>query len=226
MSLKKKQPIPSGPESPYLEARREWLERYGDYVASAARWRLICALSMLCCGLSLAVNLYQLNQTKITPYIVEVDKLGSAAAVRPLQESGQVPPRLIQAEIVNLVVNWRTVTADIELQKKLVRKVAAYIGGSASGTIREWYAANNPYQRAESRLVSVDPSGVPLPVSSDSWRITWRETTRNHTGATTDVATYEATVRIVIVPPKTEAQIIANPGGVLVTSLSFAKTLN
>lgn len=211
--------------SPFLAAKQEWLERYGDYIQARDNWRFAAFLALIIACASLAGNWFQHMQTKITPYIVEVDKVGNISAVRSLQSDGTVPSRVIQAEIVGIITNWRTVTADIELQKKLVAKLSAYIGGSARGTIQEWYQQNNPYQRAEKVLVSVEATGLPLPVSSDSWRISWIETTRNHTGATLDSTQYEATVSIALVPPKNEAQIIANPGGILVTGLNFGKLL-
>lgn len=217
--------VPEG-ESPFLNARQEWLERMGESVQQASTWRLMSFLALAGCLLSLGLNFVQMQQTKIIPYIVEVDKLGVAAAVRPLQEGGEIPRRLIQAEIVNVITHWRTVTADLELQKKMLSKLAAYIGGSAKGTLREWFEANNPYTRAEKVLVSVDVNAMPLPVSSDSWRVSWRETTRNHTGTTLDITAYEATLSVIIAPPKDEMQIMANPGGIIVTSISFGKQLN
>lgn len=218
--------LPPRSADPFLNAKQEWMERYGSYVSSAAHWRVVGVMALAVAGLALAGNLYQLRQNKITPYIVEVDKLGNAAAVKPLEAGGIIPRRLIQAEIVNTLTNWRTVTADVDLQKRLVGKLAAYVGGSAHGTIQEWYAANNPFERAKTELVSVDVSGLPLPVSSDSWRVSWRETTRNHQGGTMDVTTWEATVSVITVPPKNEAQILTNPGGIIITSLNFGKLLN
>jgi type IV secretion system protein VirB5 len=226
---KKKQPEPakSAPgANPFLDAKTEWLERHGDYIAAAASWRQIAALALIALLASLAGNFFQLSKAKVIPYIIEVDKLGAATAVRPLQQSADVPRRLIQAEIVNVIANWRTVTADLDLQKKLVGRLAAFIGGSATGTIQEWYKSNNPYIRAHEVLVSVDVSGQPQPVSADSWRVSWQETTRNHTGATLDTTRYEATVTIALVPPKDEAQVIVNPGGVMVIGLSFGKLFN
>lgn len=223
---KKKTEKTSEGESPFLRAREEWLERMGVVAQQASTWRLVSFLAICGCLLSLTLNIVQIQQAKIIPYIVEVDKLGAASAVRPLQENGEVPRRLIQAEIVNVITNWRTVTADLELQKKMLGKLAAYIGGSAKGTLREWFEANNPYSRAEKLLVSVDVNAMPLPVSSNSWRVSWRETTRNHSGTTLDVTAYEATMSIAITAPKDEMQVMANPGGVIVTGISFGKQLN
>ena len=67
--------------NPYLQARQEWLERYGDYIAQAKNWRIASLLALGLLGLSLAMNFVQASQSKIVPYIVEVDKLGRAAVV-------------------------------------------------------------------------------------------------------------------------------------------------
>lgn len=213
-------------ESPFLKARQEWLDRMGDTIQAASTWRLVSFLALLACLCSLGLNIVQIQQAKIIPYIVEVDKLGAAVAVKPLQQSGEVPRQLIQAEIVNMIQHWRTVTADLELQKKMLGKLSAYVGGSAKVALREWFEVNNPYERAQKTLVSVEVSALPLPVSSDSWRVSWRETTRSHTGVTQDITAYEATVSVVVAPPRDEMQIMANPGGVIVTALSFGKQLN
>jgi type IV secretory pathway TrbF-like protein len=38
-------PEVSAPHSPYLAARREWDERYGDLITRARNWRTMAALS-------------------------------------------------------------------------------------------------------------------------------------------------------------------------------------
>ena len=68
-------------ETPYLSARREWNERYGDYIARARSWRW-AAFGALAVSLVLAIGVvWQGAQSKVVPYVVEVDKLGDAVAV-------------------------------------------------------------------------------------------------------------------------------------------------
>ncbi|MDL2260604.1 hypothetical protein LJB99_07050 [Deltaproteobacteria bacterium OttesenSCG-928-K17] len=62
--------------------------------------------------------------------------------------------------------------------------------------------------------------------SPNSWRIEWQETVRNHVGITVDVNQYEATMTVVIRPPRTDAEILRNPGGVYITELSFGTVLS
>ncbi|SDK77568.1 type IV secretion system protein VirB5 [Maridesulfovibrio ferrireducens] len=212
-------------ESPYIAAKEEWFERYGSYIKSRNQWRTaalgLIAISILC----LTGNIIQITQNKVIPYVVEVDKLGHSVAVKRADSTVNVSDRIIQAEIANLIVNWRTVTADIGLQKKMVTKMSSFVTGAARGATRSWYEANNPYERGQKTLVEVDIKGIPLPVSSESWRIEWLETIRNHSGVAMSSTKYEATLKVRISSPTTDSQIIRNPAGVYITELSWAKLL-
>ena len=130
---------------------------------------------------------------------------------------------MIQAEIAACISDWRTVTADVELQQKMIERLSFFMAGSAKGVLREWYEANNPYDIAKSgKLVHVEIKGLPLPVSSDSYRV---ESVRSHAGVLLDSHSYEATVTIQINPPTVDAVLLRNPGGVYITSLSAGKVV-
>ncbi|MBI9112339.1 type IV secretion system protein [Maridesulfovibrio ferrireducens] len=215
----------SNETNPYLDARAEWLERYGSYIESRNQWRIASLIALLIAVLSISINFVQITQNKVIPYVVEVDKLGHSVAVKRADSTVNVSDRIIQAEIANLIVNWRTVTADIGLQKKMVTKMSSFVTGAARGATRSWYEANNPYERGQKVLVEVDIKGIPLPVSSESWRIEWLETIRNHSGVAMSSTKYEATLKVRISSPTTDSQIIRNPAGVYITELSWAKLL-
>ena len=112
-------------------------------------------------------------------------------------------------------------------QAKMVDRLSGFARGAAKGVLTEWFEKNNPVARARNgRLVSVNVKGVPLPVSPNSWRIEWQETVRNHVGITVDTQQYEATMTVIIQPPRTDAEILRNPGGVYITELSFGTVLS
>ena len=78
------------------------------------------------------------------------------------------------------------------------------MAGSAKGVFAS-VRSNNPYEIAKTgKLVHVEIKGLPLPVSSDSYRVEWQETVRSHAGVLLDSYTYEATVTIQINPPTVE----------------------
>jgi type IV secretion system protein TrbF len=211
--------------NPYLQARQEWLERYGDYIAQAKNWRIASLLALGLLGLSLAMNFVQASQAKIVPYIVEVDKLGRAAVVARADRAKVLPERLIQSAIASCITDWRTVTADLELQRKMIEKLSFFFAGAAKGILKEWYSANNPYEIAKKgNLVQVEIKSLPLPIGGDSYRVEWTETVRNHSGVVLKQQNYEATVSIHVEPPVAEAVLVHNPGGIYITAIS-ASTL-
>ena len=210
--------------NPYLNGPQEWLERYGSYVQRAAHWRMVAFICLIITALSVFCNVIQANQVKTIPYIVEVDKLGKSTVVARADKASAAPLRLIQAEIAACIADWRTVTADVELQKQMISRLSYFFAGSAKGVLKEWYTTNNPYETAKGgKLVHVEIKSLPLPVSADSYRVEWVETIRTHAGATVDSMMYEATVTIQIKPPTSEAVLLHNPGGVYITELSASR---
>ena len=198
--------------NPYLNAREEWLERYGSYMTRAANWRAVAFVALFTTLLSLCGNIIQASQVKTVPYIIEVARADRASAP---------PLRLVQAAIAMSINDWRTVTADVELQKQMISRASYFFTGAAKGILKEWYSHNSPYEIAKSgKLVHVEIKSLPLPISSDTYRIEWIETVRTHTGVTVSTTPYEASVTVMIVPPASEEVLLRNPGGVQITDIS------
>ena len=211
--------------APYISGREEWLERYGSYIQRARQWRLVALGCLVIAGVSVAGNVIQASQSKVVPYVVEVDKLGRIAAVSRSSEASPTPIRVIQAELADFVTNWRTVTADLDLQKRLLERLSYCVAGTAKGQMRQWFDKNNPYLRAKDKLIQVYVKSIPAKVSEDSWRVEWDEITRNHAGIEIGRDSYQATLTVQIQPPTTDAQIIRNPGGVYVTAMSSSTVM-
>ena len=211
--------------NPYLNGREEWLERYGSYISRAAHWRTAAFLCLIITAISITGNVIQARQVKTVPYIIEVDALGKLGAMVRAETASSTPRRLIQASVAACVADWRTVTADVELQRKMIERLSFFMAGSAKGVLREWYEANNPFEIAKNKLVHVEIKGLPLPVSPNTYRVEWVETVRSHAGATLDVHTYEATATVQIRPPTVDAVLLRNPGGVYITALSAGKVV-
>lgn len=217
----------SAQSNPYLNAREEWLERYGSYISRAAQWRAVAFISLSLLSVSLVGNVMQARQVKVIPYVVEMDKLGKVSNVVRLEQSVPTPRNMIQSEIADAIVNWRTVTADTELQKQMIKRLSQVISGSATGVLKQWFEENSPYEIAKAgKLVHVEIKGLPLPVSDSSYRVEWIETIRNHAGALLEQHSFEATATIQLRPPQTELEVMANPGGVYITALAASKIIS
>jgi len=212
--------------NPYLDARTEWLERYGGYISRAAHWRLMAILGLGIAILSMTGNVVQLTQHKVVPYVVETDTMGNIKAARKADHGTETPERVIQSEVAKTIINWRTVTVDTDLQRRMIADLSAHSAGATKGTLKTWYETNSPYEIAKSgKLVQVEIKGLPLPVSKNSYRVEWAEIIRSHQGVEMDRQQYEAIATVEIIPPETEDVILRNPGGVYISNLSAAKII-
>ena len=88
------------PESPhsavYLAGRREWNERYGSYIAQRDAWRLLAMASLGVAALAVGGVVWLSSQSRVVPYVVEVNHLGDALAVRRANVATAVDPGVIR----------------------------------------------------------------------------------------------------------------------------------
>ena len=71
------------PVTPYQKAAQIWDERIGSARVQARNWRLMAFGCLLLSGGLAASLVWQSTKGTITPWVVEVDHLGQAQAVRP-----------------------------------------------------------------------------------------------------------------------------------------------
>ena len=71
------------PETPYQRAAQVWDDRIGSARAQASNWRLM-AFGSLALSIGLAGALvWQSARGSVTPWVVQVDRLGQTQAVAP-----------------------------------------------------------------------------------------------------------------------------------------------
>src|SRR5579859_3460891 len=71
------------PETPYQRAGQAWDERIGSARVQARNWRLAFFGMLGLTGALTAGLVWQAARGTITPWVVEVDKLGQALAIAP-----------------------------------------------------------------------------------------------------------------------------------------------
>lgn len=212
--------------NPYVEARREWNERYGDYIQQAYHWRTMAIISGLAALVAVIGIAYIGAQSKIVPYVVQVDKLGEAAAVSRADRPADVDSRVIKAYLARFVADWRTVTVDRQAQKSTIDRVYAMLpsGSLALGKLNDHFKNHNPFVLATKESVSVAVTNL-LPLSDKTWQVEWLETTRDMRGAVQTAARMKASIIVGIRPPTEENLILINPLGVYITDLNWSQQL-
>jgi len=211
--------------NPYLNARREWDERYGNLVARARNWQITAMLSIAVAGIACAGIAYIGSQSKIQPFVVVVDQLGSPVAVaRPASMSNlKADQRIITAQVANWIVNARTVTSDPHAQQVMIDRVYSMAGRATAEYLNRWFKDHSPFGNNET--VSVEILSV-LPQSADSYQITWNET-RARSGQTAKKERWKALVTIAQSDELANKPGVAiwNPFGLYVRDMSWTKEI-
>jgi len=217
---------PMGQLNPYVEARREWNERYGDYIHQARHWRTVAIFCAIAAAVSVSGVVYVGAQSKIVPYVVEVDKLGAVAAVDRADRATAVDGRVIKAFLARFVTDWRTVTIDRQAQKAAIDRLYAMLpsGSIALGKLNEHFRAHNPFGLAATESVAVAVTNLLL-ISDQTWQVEWQETTRDRRGAVQSIVRMKASIIVGVKPPTEESLILINPLGVYVTDLNWSQQL-
>jgi type IV secretion system protein VirB5 len=158
--------------NPYLNARREWDERYGDALSRAKNWRLAAFASLAIASVAVLGITYIGAQSKIKPFVVAIDKMGNPIAMAQPVTGGAINQRIVEAQVANWLWNARTVLSDPAAQKVLIGRVYDMLGSDAAGYLNQYYSAHPPF----GYVANVTITSV-LPISRDTYQINWDETT-------------------------------------------------
>jgi len=218
------------PANPYVEARREWDERYSDLVLGKRNWQ-IAAGGLLALSLILASGMVWLTaRSRYIPYVVEVDKLGYALTVpQPLTPSAvpDVTARMQRYEVAAFIRNARAVSTDPQVEHQMLNSLLAHARGAADRFLDDYFHSDgfthNPFKIAEKQTVSVQIDSI-LQLSPQSYQVRWNEVQRDLNGVAIGAPTHwEAVLQTQIVPPNSDAAILSNPLGFYVTQITWTE---
>ena len=202
------------PDNPYLAARQEWTERYGSYVRAASAWRLVGTASLCLAFVSTTFALYQSTKVKLVPYIVEVDKLGSAVNAGFPAQIEYADSRVVRSTLAAFVTNFRSVTPDAVVQKQYIDRTYALLRTSDPSTekVNNWFRSSSPFDKAKTATVAIEVNNV-VPLSSQSFQIDWTEYERDRKGKEVATRRFRGIANVVLIPPQDESVIRLNPIG-------------
>jgi type IV secretion system protein VirB5 len=211
--------------NPYVEARREWNDRYLDLVRARRSWQLAALVELATIGLLGAGFVALSLQHKTVPYVVEVDALGAAAAVKPADAAGRpTDERIVRYQLAAFIRGARAVMMDRTAMKRSLDQVYAYARGPARTYLDQHYRANNPFETAKTYTVAPAVTSL-LQVSERSWQVRWNEELRGLDGNVLGTGHWEAILTVEIAPPTTADGIQTNPFGLYVTDIRWTKQL-
>lgn len=220
----KKEEKKSPPENPYIAGRREWNERYGSYVEQARTWKIVAFVTLALMAFSIAGIAYIGSQSKIIPYVVEVDKLGQQLTVGKLSGKNFDEEKVVIYSLASTVTNLRTIWTDPKMQKEMIFDAYKYIksGSTAERKINEEFEKSNPFLVIGTVQRNVQITNV-LRESDNTWAVEWEETTTDVSGRGNETATYKALMQVEFIPPTSTKEIYKNPLGIKITEYTYTK---
>ena len=214
------------PENPYLAARQEWSERYGSYVQAARAWRIVGMLGLSMALIGFTYSLYLSTQVKLVPYIVEVDKLGTAVNAGIPQQIEYADARVVRATLGGFITSFRSVTPDAVVQKQYIDRTYALLRASDPSTqkINSWFRANSPFEQAKTSTVSVEVNNI-VALSNQSYQIDWTEHERDRKGRQIATRRFRGIATVTLSAPQDEATIRLNPIGLYLQDFDWTAQL-
>ena len=219
-------PVKSYLDNPYLNARKEWDERYGGLIKRAQHWRGAAVLALLVALAEAVVILGVATRPKTVPYVIAVDSLGRVVASGAVEQSSPVDQRMKATALTRWIQDLRGVTSDGLAQRKAIDRVYAMVGsGTAAQTlITEFYRANQPFERANKETVQVDVNTI-LPTTEHTYEVDWTETARDPSGGVISVGRWKAILTVAVNPPTDENVLQVNPFGIYVMNVNWSKVV-
>lgn len=211
------------PETPYQRAGQLWDERIGSARVQARNWRLMAFGALfLTTGLSAAL-VWQSMQSRVVPYVVEVDRLGEARAVEPADAGYRPTDPQIAWHLGRFISNVRSRSLDPVLMRENWLSAYDFATERSARFLDEYARADNPFAEVGRRTVSVQVTSV-VRASADSFRIAWTERAYER-GSLEDTSRWTAMVTVKVQPPRSAEVLRKNPLGLYVEAIDWSREL-
>jgi len=211
------------PSTPYQIAGQLWDERIGSARVQARNWRL---MSFGCLGLSLIMAgalVWQAGQSTVTPYVVEVDKLGEVKAIGPAVETYKPTDAQIAQQLARFIQNVRALPTDPIVVRQNWLEAYDFATDRGAAALNDYARANDPFGKVGKTSIAVEITSV-VRASDASFQVRWIERSYAN-GQLAGTERWTAIVTIILQPPRTEDRLRKNPLGIYVNGLNWSREL-
>jgi type IV secretory pathway TrbF-like protein len=211
------------PDTPYVRAGQVWDDRIGSARVQARNWRLMAFGTLMLTGAISSALIWQSLQSRVVPYIVEVDRLGEARAVTEAQAAFHPTDPQIAWHLARLIENIRSVSLDPVLMRR--DWLSAYDFATERGArfLSAYARAADPFGRVGEATVSVEVTSV-IRASDRSFQVKWTETAYEH-GNKAGSSHWTGILTIATKPPVSPDTLRKNPLGIYVDAIDWSREL-
>lgn len=211
------------PETPFARAGQLWDERIGSARVQARSWRWMAFGGLaLSTGLSAAL-LWQSLQSRVTPYVVEVNHLGEPRAIAPADTASRPTDPQIAWFISHFIVDIRTISLDPVMTRRSWLEAYGFVTRRGAQALGDYARAADPFAGMGDHTVSVQVTSV-VRASARSFQVKWIETAYER-GASAGTSHWTAILTIETIPPANAEVLRKNPLGIYVDAIDWSREL-
>lgn len=214
--------LPAVP-TPWERGRVEYLNVFTSLAKNAHTWRLVAFGLLATNGVTLGAFLYRASQSRIVPFVVEVDRLGRYQPLGRVERVKDLDPRIFDVYLAQFIRAARTLYPEAAAQRACILDAYRLAAGEARDFLDRWYRtpSHDPRllsQQGSTRTVErVDT--LPFPSNPTTFKVRWTERTESRNGLPPVRAAWEAFVTLGVKPSR--AEDTDNPFGIYVLGLNW-----
>jgi len=212
------------PVTPYQKAEQMWDERIGSARVQAKNWRLM-AFGCLTLSAGLAASVvWQSNQSRVVPYVVQVDRLGEAQTVSPAIANYKPSDGEIAWFLARFITDVRSLSSDPVVARKNWLEAYDYTTNHGAAYLNQYAQEHDPFKDLGERTVSVQVTSV-VRVSGESFQVKWIEQHFDH-DAVASAEHWTGILTVITKPPTTAETLRKNPLGLYVNAIDWSRELS
>ena len=214
---------PPSPKRPISAPAKSGTTVSGRRGCKARNWRLAFFGMLFLSGGLTAGIVWQSARGTVTPWVVQVDKLGQSQAVAPALADYRPTDPQIAWHLARFIQGVRGIPADPVVLRQNWLEAYNYVTDKGALALNDYARTNDPFSKIGKTQVSIDVASV-IRASSDSFRVAWTER-RYADDALASTERWSAILTIVVQPPTDADRLKKNPLGVYVHALNWSKEL-
>jgi type IV secretion system protein VirB5 len=177
---------------------------------------------MLSTGLSAGL-LWQSGQSRVIPYVVEVDHLGQARAVVPADREYQPTDPQIAWHLARFITDVRSVSLDPVLMRQNWLSAYDFVTTRGARFLGDYARTTNPFAAVGTRTVSVQVTSV-VRASDRSFEVKWSESAYER-GVLVGTSHWTGILSVMIRSPASADTLRRNPLGLYVDAIDWTREL-
>lgn len=211
------------PETPYQRAGQVWDDRIGSARVQAKNWRLMAFGALGLAGILTLGLIWQSLQSRVVPYVVQVDREGTVQALAPAVQHYQPTDAQTAFFLSRFITDVRSLSIDPVVVRNNWLEAYDYVTDHAAVALSDYARRNDPFKAIGERSVSVQIISI-VRASDTSFQVKWSEQHFDHdTLASTE--RWTAILSVVSKEPANVTVLRKNPLGLYVNGLNWSREL-